>query len=150
MLGSIAMATSYLSSTNNITSEYATAPPTLIPTLDDSYIISYLRKGTLSHLTNFVIFMDNPHTYAMITTMDTPVKIRLPTTITIAGSYYQQLVHIELNPHNCSVMSRAYKGLFQNPLAQNINSTVPILKVHQTKGLTSLRTENMSWALTLF
>jgi len=34
LLGDIAMATSYNSYTNNITSDYATIPPTLIPTLD--------------------------------------------------------------------------------------------------------------------
>ena len=124
------MATSYLSSTNNITTEYATAPPTLIPTPEDSYIISHLRKDTSSQLTNFVIYMANPHTYAMITTIDTSIKIRLPTTITIAGSHHQQIAHVQLNPYNRSIMGRAYTCLFQNPLAQNMNSAVPFPKVH--------------------
>ncbi len=127
------MATSYLSSTNNITFEYATAPPTLIPTPDGSYIISHLRKDTSSQLTNFFIYMADPHTYAMITTMDTPVKIRLPTTITIAGSHHQQIVHIQLNPHNHIILDMAYTSLFQNPLTQHMNPTVPIPKIHQTK-----------------
>ena len=69
----IAMAISYLSSTNTITVEHTNAPPTLIPTPDGSYIISHLRKDTLSQLTNFVISMANPHTHAMIATTDTPV-----------------------------------------------------------------------------
>jgi hypothetical protein len=85
----------------------------------------------------------------MITTMDTPVNIRLPTTITIAGSRRQQIVHIQLNPHNRNIMDRAYTCLFQTPLTQNMNSTVPIPKVHYTKRLTNRRTEKMSWALTL-
>ena len=115
------MATSYLSSTNKITSKYATAPSTLIPTPDGSYIILHLRKDTSSQLTNFVISMVNPHTYAMITTMDTPFKIRLPTTITIAGSHHQHIVHIQLNPHSRSILGKACIGLFQNPLTQNMN-----------------------------
>jgi hypothetical protein len=77
--------------------------------------------------------MANPHTYAMISTMDTLVKARLPTTITIAGFHHQQIVHIQLNPHNRSILGRAYASLFQNPLTESMNPTVPIPKVHQTK-----------------
>ena len=83
------MATSYLSSTNNITPEYATTSSTLNPTPDVFYIISHLRKDTSSQLANFVISLTSFHTYAMITTTDTLIKIRLPTTITIAGSHHQ-------------------------------------------------------------
>jgi hypothetical protein len=43
----------------------------------------------------------------------------------------------------------AYIGLFQNPLTQNMNSTVPIRKVHQTKGLTGRKTKKMACAFTL-
>jgi hypothetical protein len=107
LLGGIATTISHLSSTNNITSEYAIATPTLIPTPDGPFIISHLRKETSSQLVSFVISMANPHTYAMIPTMDTPVEIRLPTTITIAGSHHQQIVHIQLNPYNRSILGRA-------------------------------------------
>ena len=93
--------------------------------------------------------MANPHTYAMISTMNTQIKVRLPTTITIAGSHHQQIVHIKLNQHNRNIMGRAYAGLFQNPLTQSINPSVPIPKVHQTKGLTGRKIEKMAWALTL-
>ena len=81
--------------------------------------------------------------------MDNPVKIRLPTTITIAGSHHKKIAHIQLNHHNRSIMGRAYTCLFQNPLTQYINSTVPIPKVHQTKGLTGRMTDKMTWTLTL-
>ncbi len=85
----------------------------------------------------------------MISTMDTPVKVRLPTTITIAGSHHQQIVHIQLNPHNRNIMGRAYASLFQNPLTQSMNPSVPIPKVHQIKGLTGRKIEKMAWAPTL-
>ncbi len=124
------MVTSYLAHTNTITSEYATAPPTLIPTPEGSYIVSHLRKDTSSQLTNFVISRANPHTHAMITTIDTPVKIILPITITIAGSHHHQIVHIQFNPHIRNILDMAYACLFQNPLTKKINSTVPISKVH--------------------
>jgi ribonuclease BN (tRNA processing enzyme) len=149
LLGGIVTAISYLSSTNNITSEYTTTPSTLIPTPDCSIIISHLHKDTSSQLTNFVISMANSHTYAIISTMDIPIKIRLPTTIIIAGSHHQQIVHIQLNPHNRNIMGRAYAALFQNPLTQSMNPSIPIPKVHQTKGLTGRKIEKMAWALTL-
>ena len=110
---------------------------------------SHLRKDKSSQRTNFVISMGNPHTYAMITIMDTPAKIRLPTTITIAGSQHQQIVHIQLNPHNRSIFSMTYAYLFQKPLTQNINSKFPIPKVHHTRGRTERKTKKMAWALTL-
>jgi len=87
-----------------------------------------------------------PHTYAMISTMDTPIEIRLPTTITIAGSHHLQIAHIQLNPHKRSIMGRAYACLFQNPLTQNMNSTVPIPKVHHTKGLTGRKKKIWHWS----
>jgi hypothetical protein len=48
----------------------------------------------------------------MLATLDSPIKIRLPTTITIAGSHHQQIVHIQVNPHKRSILGRAYMGLF--------------------------------------
>jgi len=85
----------------------------------------------------------------MLATIDTPIKIRLPTTITIAGSHHQHIAHDQLNPHNRSILGREYTGLFQNPLIHSMDPTFPIPKVYQTKGLTSRRSEKMSWAILL-
>jgi len=65
-----------------------------------------------------ILLLQDPETletyeeYAMVATIETPIKIRLPTTITIAGSHHQQVVHIQLNPHKRSILGRAYLGLF--------------------------------------
>jgi len=104
LLGGIAMVTSYLLSTNNITTGYVTTPPTFIPTPYGSHIISHLCKEISTQLTNFVIYMASHHTYAMITTMDTAMKMRLPTPITIACFHHRQIVHIQLNPHNPNIL----------------------------------------------
>ena len=143
------MAISYLTSINVVTPEYMTTTPVLLPTPDKAYIISHLRKDTSSQLTNVVISLAHPQAYAMLATIDTPIKIRLPTTITIAGYHHQQNVLIQLNTHNRSILGRAYAGLFQNPLTQIMNSTIPIPKVHQTKGLTCRISEKMFWAILL-
>ncbi len=115
------MAVSYLASLTVITPDYLSTSPTLQPTPDGAYIISHVRKDTSSQLTNFVISLAHPQSYAMMATIDTPIKIRIPTTITIAGSHHQQIVHIQLNLHNTSIIGKAYSGLFQNPHTQTLH-----------------------------
>jgi hypothetical protein len=143
------IAISDLISINIVTPEYLTTTPALLPTPDGAYIISHLRKDTSSKLTNFGISLAHPQAYAILATIDTPIKIRIPTTITIAGSHHQQLIHIQLNPHSRSILGRAYAGLFQSFLTQTMNPTIPIPKVYQTKGLPNCILEKMSWAIIL-
>jgi hypothetical protein len=143
------MANSYLSSLTITIPEYLNTAPTLLPTPDGAYIISHLRKNTSTQHTNFVISLANPQAYAMLATIDTSIKIKLPTTITIACSHHQQIAHIQLNPHNISIMGRAYLALFQNPLTQSMKPTMTMPTVHPTKGLTGRRTAKISWAVLL-
>jgi hypothetical protein len=149
LTGGIEMATSYITSINIITPKHLATTPRLLPSPDGSYIISHLRKDTSSQKTNFVISLANPQAYAMLATTDTPIKIRLPTTIIIAGSHHQQILFIQLNPQNKSILGKAYASLYQNTLTHSTNPSVPIPKVHQTKSLTCRRSEKMSWARTL-
>jgi hypothetical protein len=138
------VANSYLSSLNIITPKYLNTSPTLLPTPDGAYVISHLRKDTSSQLTSFIISLAHSQAYAMLATIDTKIKIRLPTTITIAGSHHQQIVHIQLNPHNRSILGRAYLGMFQKPLTQFMNPTITMPTVHHTKGLTCRISAKMS------
>ena len=78
------MAISFFSSLTVVTPAHLNATPTLLPTPDGAYIISHVRKDNSSQHTNFVISLANPQAYAMLATIDTPIKIRLPTTITIS------------------------------------------------------------------
>jgi len=56
----------------------------------------------------------------MLATLDATIKVKLPTTITIAGSLNQQIAHVQLNPHTRSILGRAYINLNLNPLIQTI------------------------------
>ena len=85
----------------------------------------------------------------MLTTLDTMVKMKLPATITIAGSHHQQIAHIQFNYYNRSILGRAYANLFQNPLTQTTNPTVSIPQIRPSNGLTSRKTEKIVWATTL-
>ena len=88
------MAIYFLSSLAVVTPDYLTTSPTLQPTPDGEYIISRVRKDNSSQLTNFVISLAHPQAYAMPATIETPIKVRIPTAITIAGSHHQQIIHI--------------------------------------------------------
>ena len=46
-------------------------------------------------------------------------------------------------------MGKAYTGLFENPLTHNMYTSVPIPKVHPTKGLTGRKMDKMYWAITM-
>ncbi len=75
--------------------------------------------------------MANYPSYAMLATIDIPVRIRLPTTIIIACSHHQQIVHIQFNSQNKSILGRAYTNLFQNPLTRTMNPRSPSYKYTQ-------------------
>ncbi len=72
------MANSYLSSLTITTPDYLNTAPTLLPTPDGAYIISHLRKDTSTHHTSFVISLAKPQAYAMLATIDTPIKSGSP------------------------------------------------------------------------
>jgi hypothetical protein len=84
----------------------------------------------------------------MLATIATPIKIRIPTTITIVGSHHQEIIHIKLNPHNKSILGRAYLGLFQNPHTQSLHPAT-MSAVHPTKGLMGRMSALMTWAVIL-
>jgi hypothetical protein len=83
------MAVAFLTSLTAATPDFLGTPPTLQPTPDGVYIISHVRKDNSSQLINFVISMAHPQEYAMLATIDTPIKVRISTTITIARSQHQ-------------------------------------------------------------
>jgi hypothetical protein len=141
------MAISFLASLTVGTPDYLITTPILQPTSDGAYIISHVRKDNSSQLPNFVIFLAHPRAYAMLATVETPIKIRIPTTITIAGSQHQQIIHIQLNPHNISILDRAFLGLFQIPHTQSLQPTIIMPTVHQTKGVSGCRSAKMTWAV---
>ena len=138
------MAISYLTSVTVFIPDYLSTPPTLLPTPDGAYIISHVRKDNSSKVTNFVISLAHTQSYAMLATIDTPIKIRIPTTITVVGSHHQQIVHIQLTPRNRSTLGRAYTGLFQNPHTQTVHPIVTMPTVHQAKGLIGHRSAKMA------
>jgi hypothetical protein len=139
----------YLTSLRSLTPQYSSATPHLKPAPDGSYIISQPRRNNSSQPTNFIISPADEHTYALLTTLDGPVKVKLQTTITIAGSHHQQIVQLNLNPHSRSILGRAYCSLFQNNLTQAIQPNIPLPQFHETKGLTGRRMDKISWAVVL-
>ena len=133
---------SFLTATNTLTHAYAyvAANASLTPTPYGSHIIYHLRKYSFTQQTNFFISMVDPNAYAMmLATLDAPIKVKVPTIITIAGSHHQMTAHIRFNPHNNHILGRDYTNLYQKPLIKTINPTTTNSQVHPSKGLTSRR-----------
>jgi hypothetical protein len=143
------MTSTFLTSTHTNTHAHAITTPALIAAPNGSHVISHLRKDTSSQLTYYVISVENYHSHAMLATTDAPIKIYLPTSIIIAGSHHQQIVYIQFNPIDRSILGRAYTNLFQTTLTQTMDPTIPIPQVHPTKGLTGRRSKKMAWATTM-
>ena len=72
------MVISFLASLNVVAPDYLSTTPTLQPTPDGTYIIFHVRKDNSCQLTNFAISLAHPQAYAMLATIDTPIKIRIP------------------------------------------------------------------------
>ena len=48
--------------------------------------------------------MEDEHSYAMITTLEGPIRTLLRTLISIHGTTHAQVAHIQINPNSRSVL----------------------------------------------
>ncbi len=75
----------YLSLMGQLTEAMAQLEPEIQATPDGAYIIFHNRKPFSSQHTDFIISIPHPSTYAILATMNTSIKIPLPTLVTIRG-----------------------------------------------------------------
>ena len=55
--------------------DYAEANPYLEAAPDGSYVCCQMKRDRSSHQTNFAVSPNDPHTYALLATLQDPVKI---------------------------------------------------------------------------
>ena len=87
---------------------HSLATNTLLITPDGSHIIPHQKRNTTANNTHYTISMEDPHSYAMLATLDGPIRIQLNTLITIRGTNHSQIIHIQLTPHTRSILGRSY------------------------------------------
>ena len=64
--------------------------------------------------------MADEHSYAMLATLDEPIRTQLGTSINIRNTSYAEIILIEVNPHTRIIMERKYHPLFEAPGTQTL------------------------------
>ena len=115
--------------------------PDLQPAPDGAFILTHNRKPQSTQQINFVISLRCPSTYAVLATLDSPLRIPLPTYVTIRGQPFNQMVNINLIPHNHSLLGRQYSQLLTDPNIIHLNPQATPLSRHPSKGLQGRRSD---------
>jgi hypothetical protein len=149
LLAGLAASNTFLTSIQRINDNFSLATPTLRPTPDGSYIIPHQKRNTTTNTTQYVVSLDDPTAYAMLATLDGPVRIQLNTLINIRGTNHSQVVYIQINPHTRSILGRTYHQLFLTPGTQDLAPTVTLPTYNLTKGITGRRYDKLLWATIL-
>jgi hypothetical protein len=115
----------------------------LKPTPDGPHIITHPKKQKSTILTNFIISMDDEHAYAMLATLEGPIRTQLRTLICIRGTTHSQVVHIQFNPHPRNILSRTYHHMFMAPGTQELVPHITLPKYNNDKGLVGRRIDKI-------
>ena len=116
---------------------------------DGAYILSHAKKDISTQNTNFVVSIENPAAYAMLTTQTDPIKTSLNTTTTTRGQTRQQITPINITSQTRSVLGRNYGQLLTNPDIIRLNPTTTPLRFNQAKELIGRPSEKIAWATTI-
>ncbi len=116
----------FLVSIHRIDDNFSLATTTLQPAPDGSYIIPHQKRNTTTTTTQYVISLDDPFAYAMLATLEGPIRIQLHTLINIRGTNHSEIVYIQINPHTKSTLGRTYHQLFLNPGTQELAPHITI------------------------
>jgi hypothetical protein len=94
--------------------------------------------------------MEDEHAYAMLAILEGPIHSQLRTLIWIRGTTHSQVVHIQFNPHSCSIIGRTYHHhMFTAPCTQDLAPHIILPKYDNEKGLIGRRVDKIMWAITL-
>ena len=128
---------------------YQLASTALKPVLEGSHIITHQKKHNSPIFTNYTISMDDEHAYALLATLDGPIRKQLLTFIGFGGSAHSQIVHIQLNPRTRSVLGRTHHDLFVALGTQDLATHITMPKYNIEKGITGRKAYIIMWATVL-
>jgi len=138
-----------LGSVGGLTEAFAHALPALQAAPDGAYIMSHNRKILSNQLTNFIISLPDPAAYAILTTLDSFIKILLPTLITVRGQPHPHMVNINITPHMRIILGPDYQQLLTNLKITTLNPQTTPLRYITAKGLQGKRKDKITWSHTL-
>jgi len=77
--------------------------------------------------------MEDEYLYAMLATLESPIRTKLRTLFNIRGTDHSQTIHIQMNPHTCNVHGRTYRQLYLIPCTQEPGPPIPLPTYNHTK-----------------
>ena len=104
-----------------LTEAFDQALPALQAAPDGAYILSHNRKAQSNQLTNFIISLPGSAAYALLFTLDSFIKIPLPTRITVRGQPHTQTVNLNIAPQMHIILERNYRQLQTDPEITALN-----------------------------
>ena len=111
---------SFLANSQKLEDIYFLSSTQLKPALDGAYIIPHQKRKSPTNNTHYIISLEDPYSYAMLVTLEGPIRIQLHTLINIRGTNYAQIVHLHINPHTRSILGRTYHHLVLTPGTQEL------------------------------
>jgi len=64
------------------------------PAPGESYIIPHQKRNSTTNNTFYAISMDDEYAYAMLATLESPIRTQLRALINIRGTNHSQIIHI--------------------------------------------------------
>jgi len=126
---------SFLTNTQRFNDNYSLADTTLLMAPDSSHIIPHQKRNTTASNTHYIISLEDPHAYAMLASLESPIRIQLNTLINIRGTNHSQVIHIQINPHTRSIIGRTYHHLFLTPGTQELAPHITIPTYNPTNDI---------------
>jgi hypothetical protein len=87
--------------------------------------------------------MDDEYAYAMLATLEGPIRTQLRDLINIRDTNHSQIIHIQINPHTRNVLGRTYPQLYLTPGTQELAPYIPLPAYNHTKGISGRRAYKM-------
>ncbi len=142
-------ANAFLTNIHQNNENFATSTIHLKPAPDGSYIRPPKKRNSTNNNTFYIISMDDEYAYAMLATLESPIRTQLYILIAIRGTNHSQIIHIQINPHTRSVLGRTYHQLYLTPGTQELAPHIPLPTFNHTKSIPGRRADKMHWATIL-
>jgi hypothetical protein len=93
--------------------------------------------------------MDDPYSYAMLVTLEGPIRTQIHTHINIRNANHAQIIRIQINPHIRNILGRAQHQFCIASSTQEQAPNITTSSYNHIKGITRRRADKLNWATIL-
>jgi hypothetical protein len=112
-----------------------------MPTPDGSYVIPHQKCDSTTYHTYYVISVDDECAYAMLATLEGPIRTELRTLINTRGNNHSKISNIQINPHTRNILGRTYRQLYITPGTQELAPNIKLPICNHVNGITCRRAD---------